>query len=63
MLLLYLKMGNFLDMPAPYFSEYIIHHKMTYYQKLRTLTEAGDWEGWILNILDMIEETATRGLE
>ncbi|WP_242917428.1 Fic family protein [Pontibacter liquoris] len=63
LLLLYLKMEKLLDVPALYLSEYIIQNKSSYYQKLRDVTEAGDWEGWILYMLDMIEKTATSGLK
>jgi Fic family protein len=63
LLLLYLKMEKLLGVPALYLSEYIIQNKAAYYQKLRTVTEAGDWEGWILYMLDMIEKTATSGLK
>lgn len=62
LLLLYLKLEKLLDVPALYLSEYIIQNKAAYYQKLRDVTEAGDWEGWILYMLDMIEKTATSGL-
>ncbi|MCJ8167592.1 Fic family protein [Pontibacter sp. E15-1] len=63
LLLLYLKMEKLLDVPALFLSEYIIQHKAAYYQKIRAVTEAGDWEGWILYMLDMIEKTAINGLE
>ncbi len=62
LLLLYLKMERLLDIPAIYLSEYIIKHKHAYYQKLRTVTENEDWEGFILYMLDMVEITAKKGL-
>lgn len=63
LLLLHLKMEKLLDIPAIYLSEYIINNKADYYKKLRLVTEEEDWEGWILYMLDMIEVTATKGLE
>jgi len=63
LLLLYLKMEKLLDVPALYLSEYIIQNKSSYYHKLKAVTEVGDWEGWILYMLDMIEKTAISGLK
>lgn len=62
LLLLFLKMEGLLDVPAIYLSEYIIAHKMEYYEKLRKVTEDGAWEEWTLYMLDMIEVTAEKGL-
>ena len=62
LLLLYLKLSNLLDIPAIYLSDYIIRHKMAYYQNLRAVTERGEWEAYILYMLDMIEQTAISGL-
>lgn len=63
LLLLYLKLSGLLDTPAIYLSEYIINHKTDYYLKLRGVTENNEWEAYILYMLDMIEETAKKGLE
>ncbi|MDY0341954.1 MAG: Fic/DOC family N-terminal domain-containing protein [Lentimicrobium sp.] len=63
LLLLYLKLSGLLDTPAIYLSEYIIKHKTDYYRKLRGVTENNEWENYILYMLDMIEETSTKGLE
>lgn len=60
-LLLYLKLAGLMDLPALYMSDYIIKHKNSYYSGLRLVTEKGDWENWILYMLDMIEKTATKG--
>jgi Fic family protein len=62
LLLLYLKMERLLDIPAIYLSEYIIQNKMDYYKRLRAVTEDGDWENFILYMLDMVETTAQKGL-
>ncbi|HUH47666.1 MAG TPA: Fic family protein [Arenibacter sp.] len=60
-LLLYLKYAGLLDLPALYLSSYIIEHKDQYYANLRKVTEEGNWQDWILYMLDMIEQTALRG--
>jgi Fic family protein len=60
-LLLYLKFADLLDLPALYLSSYIIEHKDQYYTNLRKVTEEENWEDWILYMLDMIEQTASRG--
>lgn len=57
--ILYLIEKGLLDLPVLYLSQYIIRHKNAYYEGLRNVTEAGDWEAWILYILAAIEETAT----
>ena len=60
-LLLYLKMTGLLDLPALYLSNYIIQHKDKYYTNLRKVTEEGNWEDWIMYMLDMVEQTAVKG--
>jgi Fic family protein len=63
LLLLFLKINNLLNIPAIYLSEYIIQNKAEYYLRLRNVTEKNEWEPYILYMLDMIEETAKKGLE
>lgn len=58
LILLYLKLTGLLDLPALFLSRYIIENKGTYYTKLRDVTEKKDWQGWILYMLDMIEQSA-----
>ena len=58
-LLLYLKLAGLLDLPALYMSNYIIDNKAAYYNNLRKVTEEGNWEDWIMYMLDMVEETNT----
>jgi len=62
LLLLYLKMVKLLDIPAIFLSGYIIKNKTDYYKKLRNVTENNDWEGFILYILDMVEQTSNKSL-
>ncbi len=60
-LLLYLKISGLMDLPALYLSKYILNNKNEYYVNLRNVTENGNWETWILYILDMIEVSAQNG--
>lgn len=63
LLLLYLKLSRLLEIPAIYLSEYIIKNKGEYYRCLRDVTEKNEWEDYIVYMLDMIEETSTKGLK
>jgi Fic family protein len=60
-LLLYLKITGLLDFPSLYLSNYILQHKEKYYLNLRKVTEEGEWEDWIMYMLDMVEQTALKG--
>ncbi len=62
LLLLYLKFSGLLDIPAIYPSDYIMNNKSAYYTSLRGVTEHGDWEHFILYMLDMVEKTALLSL-
>lgn len=63
LLVLFLQLSGLLHVPAIYLSQYIIQHKTDYYKKLKNVTEKQDWEGWIIFMLDMIEQTAKNGLQ
>ena len=56
--ILYLIEQNLLDIPILYLSRYIIENKTDYYTGLRQITEKGEWESWILYMLQAIEKTA-----
>lgn len=49
-----------LDLPVLYLSRFIIQNKAEYYRLLQAVRDAGDWEGWILFVLQGIEETAVQ---
>ncbi|MDA3949752.1 MAG: Fic family protein, partial [Spirochaeta sp.] len=49
---LYLILKRYLDTPILYPSSHIIEHKAEYYRLLRGVTAAGEWEAWILFMLD-----------
>jgi Fic family protein len=57
--ILYLVDRALLRIPVLYLSRFIIGHKNDYYRLLREVTEHQEWEGWILFILQAVEETAT----
>ncbi len=47
-----------LEIPVLYLSRYIIQHKQDYYQYLNRVTAQGDWQSWILFMLNAVLETA-----
>ena len=50
--------SQLLSIPVLYLSRYIIQNKQKYYRRLQAVTEAQDWEGWLLFMLAAVEETA-----
>ena len=56
--MLYLILKGYLDIPILYPSSHIIEHKDEYSRSLKAVTDAGDWEQWILFMLDAIEATS-----
>lgn len=56
--ILYLVLNGLLDLPVLYLSKYIIDRKSDYYQLLRSVTANGEWEPWVLYMLDAVEQTA-----
>jgi Fic family protein len=56
--ILYLVLEGLLDLPILFLSRYIIQKKAEYYRLLRNITEKGEWEAWVLFLLNGIEETA-----
>jgi Fic family protein len=57
--ILYLLHSGLLSIPVLYLSRYLIQQKPRYYHLLRDLTGKGNWEEWVLFILQGVEETAT----
>ena len=55
--ILYLVLEELLTLPVLYLSGYIISRKADYYKLLRKVTEEGDWESWILFMLESVEKT------
>jgi Fic family protein len=60
---LYLLSSGLMKVPVLYLSHYIIRTKNDYHNLMRKVIENGDWEPWILYILQAIEETALWTIE
>ncbi len=60
---LYLLLKGYLDIPILYPSSHIIERKDQYYRLLRRVTAAGEWEQWILFMLDAIQVTSVDTIE
>lgn len=60
--ILYLVQKDLLHLPVLYLSRYIIRNKSGYYHLLQKVRETGDWEDWILYMLEGIEQTATESI-
>lgn len=56
--ILYLAETDLLELPVLYLSRYIIHRKSAYYSLLQGVTERGDWEPWLVFMLDAVTQTA-----
>ena len=54
----YLTQKGLLDYPILYLSRYIVEHKEAYYSALASVSQRGDWQGWLLYMLKAVEETA-----
>lgn len=63
LLLLHLKMEGLLDVPVLFLSEYIMKHRNEYYRLLRAVTQEGDWESFVLYMLDMVEQSSIAALD
>jgi len=55
---LFLINEKLLNLPILYLSRYIINNKATYYKLLLEVTKKGNWESWIIYILNGIRETS-----
>ncbi len=56
--ILYLVAQDLLDYPILYLSRYINRNKNEYYHLLQKVRETGEWEEWILYMLQGVEEIA-----
>lgn len=59
---LYLTQQGLLEIPILYLSRYITQHKAGYYQLLQSTRDTGEWEPWVLYILDAIYVTSKQTL-
>jgi Fic family protein len=60
LLILYLLLEKLLDQPILFLSRYLIEHKRDYYRRLRSVTEEGAWEPWLLYMLEAVDVTARK---
>jgi Fic family protein len=60
--ILYLIQQELLGLPVLYLSNYIIQNKSDYYRLLREITEEGNWEEWVLFMVNGISETSAMTL-
>ena len=56
--ILYLVAKDLLNLPVLYLSRFITQYKADYYKHLQSVRETGDWEPWLLYILDGVIDTA-----
>ncbi len=56
--ILYLIQQELLSLPILYLSRHIIAHKADYYRLLLDTTRSGNWEPWVIFMLQAVEETA-----
>jgi len=60
--ILYLVQKGLLGLPILYLSRFIIDHKNDYYRMLQQIRITGEWEEWLLFMLNGIEITAKEGI-
>jgi Fic family protein len=60
--ILYLVQKKLLHLPVLYLSRYIIGTKNDYYRLLQKVRETGEWEEWILYMLQGVQQTAEEGI-
>lgn len=56
--ILYLIQQHLLDIPILYLSRYIIRYKADYYRLLQHTRDTGQWEEWLILMLNAVTETA-----
>lgn len=55
---IYLQYSKLLKDPVLFLSGYIIHNKTEYYDLIRRVSSNGEWEPWILFMLDAVDQTS-----
>jgi Fic family protein len=56
--ILYMVQKKLLNIPLLYLSRFIVENKAEYYRLLQSVRTDGDWEKWLLYILEGVESTA-----
>lgn len=60
--ILYLVAAGLLDIPVLYLSRFIVSNKSDYYRLLQATRDEGNWEPWLLFMLEGVAETAASTL-
>ena len=58
--IIYLQYSKLITDPLLFISDYIIANKTRYYELLGNVTKEGDWESWILFMLDAVDTVSRR---
>jgi Fic family protein len=61
--ILYLVVKDLLNLPVLYLSRFIIRHKADYYTTLQQVRDTGEWEPWLLYMLEGIIDTAQNTIQ
>jgi Fic family protein len=61
--ILYLISKDLLDFPTLYLSRFIIQNKSEYYRLLQAVREFGNWEDWIVFMLEAVNSVALQSIE
>lgn len=61
--LLYLIHSGLQKLPILYLSSHIIRNKPDYYRLLQGVRENGDWESWLIYMIDGVEKTARETIQ
>lgn len=54
---------SLLDIPVLYLSRYVTANKAEYYRLLQDVRDTGEWEPWLLYMLNAVSETAKQTLQ
>jgi Fic family protein len=61
--LLFLLLHGLLDAPVLYMSGYIVRNKNDYYHHLQAVRTQGNWEPWIIYMLDAVEQSSRETIQ
>ncbi|MCC5812051.1 MAG: Fic family protein [Ectothiorhodospiraceae bacterium] len=61
--MLYLVAKGLLDLPVLHLSRYLIQTKAGYYQELQAVRDTGNWEPWLLYMLEGVSQTARQTID
>lgn len=61
--MLYLVAKDLLDLPVLYLSRYLIQTKARYYEELQAVRDTGNWEPWLLYMLEGVSQTAQQTID